>query len=310
MVDLLMGGSPCQGFSSAGKRLNFSDPRSALFFNYVEALKILKPKYFLLENVKMKKECQDIISTYLGVEPIEINSALVSAQNRVRLYWTNIPDLTLPKDKGLLLKDIIEDGYLDQEKSYCLDSSYCNGGSLKVYFERYRRQLVFTQNFGETSQSLDRALQRTKGLMEKARCMTASARNMTSSGATNVIHNRIFRLLSPLECERLQTLPDNYTEGISRTQRYKCIGNAWTVDVIAHILSHIPEIELDSVVGLFDGISCGQVALKRACKKYRRYYASEIDRFAIQITHNNFPDTQQIGDITKIDWQNLAQELA
>ena len=109
MIDLLLGGSPCQGFSFAGKQLNFFDPRSKLFFDYVKALETLKPKYFLLENVKMKKEYQDIISKHLGVEPIEINSALVSAQNRKRLYWTNIPGIEQPEDKGIMLKDIVHE---------------------------------------------------------------------------------------------------------------------------------------------------------------------------------------------------------
>src|SRR5574344_2950107 len=104
-IDLLIGGSPCQGFSFAGKQLNFSDPRSKLFFEYVKVLQKTKPKYFLLENVKMKQECQDVISRYLGVEPIEINSSLVSAQNRKRLYWTNIPNVTQPEDKCILLLD-------------------------------------------------------------------------------------------------------------------------------------------------------------------------------------------------------------
>jgi len=118
-IDLLFGGSPCQGFSFAGKQLNFSDPRSKLFFEFVRILKETKPKYFLLENVKMKKESQNIITEYLGVEPIEINSNLVSAQNRRRLYWTNIPGVEQPKDKEIYLKDIIEGGGVDKEKSYC-----------------------------------------------------------------------------------------------------------------------------------------------------------------------------------------------
>jgi len=107
---LLIGGSPCQGFSFAGKQLNFDDPRSKLFFEYVRLLKECKPKYFLLENVKMKKEYQDSITEYLGVEPIVINSNLVSAQNRMRYYWTNIPNIEQPNDKGLSLKDITEEG--------------------------------------------------------------------------------------------------------------------------------------------------------------------------------------------------------
>lgn len=107
-IHLLMGGSPCQGFSFAGKQLNFNDPRSALFFEYVRLLKEVKPDYFLLENVRMKQEYQDVINEALGVKPVMINSALVSAQNRVRLYWSNIPGITQPEDKGIMLKDIIE----------------------------------------------------------------------------------------------------------------------------------------------------------------------------------------------------------
>ena len=145
-IDLLIGGSPCQGFSFAGQQLNFDDPRSMLFFEYVRLLKALNPRYFLLENVKMKKESQDIISEYLGVEPIEINSNLVSAQNRRRLYWTNIPVDGLPEDKGIVLADILEDGFTDREKSYCLDASYYKGGgasNVRLYFEKSRRQIVF-----------------------------------------------------------------------------------------------------------------------------------------------------------------------
>ena len=142
-IDLLIGGSPCQGFSFAGKQLNFDDPRSKLFFEFVRLLKETKPKYFLLENVKMKKEYQDVISQHLGVEPIEINSALVSAQNRKRLYWTNIPNVTQPEDKGIILRDILEDGDVDRDKNLCLDANYHKGGNLKQYFEKHRRQLVF-----------------------------------------------------------------------------------------------------------------------------------------------------------------------
>ena len=268
MIDLLLGGSPCQGFSFAGKQLNFFDPKSKLFFDFVKALEELKPKYFLLENVKMKKEYEDVITQHLGVKPIEINSALVSAQNRVRLYWTNIPGIQQPKDKGILLKDIIIDGEVDRDKSFCIDGNYYKGGNIKQYFEKHRRQIVFTQNYE-------------------------------------------FRMLYPIECERLQTLPDNYTaigviDGkeipISNTQRYKMLGNGWTVDVIAHILSFIPETYLHIVVSLFDGISCGQVALERAGKVYNQYYALEIDKYAIAVTQKNYPHTMQLGDVTKIDW--------
>lgn len=326
MIDLLLGGSPCQGFSFAGKQLNFFDPRSKLFFDFVKALEELKPKYFLLENVKMKKEYEDVITQHLGVKPIEINSALVSAQNRVRLYWTNIPGIQQPKDKGILLKDIIIDGEVDRDKSFCIDGNYYKGGNIKQYFEKHRRQIVFTQKFGEDSQSLNRALKSTKAFDEKANFMTDTMyKGMASNGATNIIQNYKFRMLYPIECERLQTLPDNYTavgviDGkeipISNTQRYKMLGNGWTVDVIAHILSFIPETYLHTVISIFDGISCGQVALERAGKIYNRYYASEIDENAIAVTQKNYPNTIQLGDVTKIDWEvfkdrvNMIQKVS
>ena len=203
-IDLLLGGSPCQGFSFAGKQLNFDDPRSKLFFEYVRLLKQLKPKYFLLENVRMKKESQDIISEYLGVQPIAINSNLVSAQNRYRLYWTNIPNITQPEDKQINLKDIIEDGVTDRTKSHCIDANYFKGGNLKSYFEKHRRQLIFS----------DDSLK---------------------------VEDMSWRKLTPLECERLQTVPDGYTKSVSNTQRYRMLGNGWTVDVISHILSNMEQ---------------------------------------------------------------------
>ena len=142
-INLLIGGSPCQGFSFAGKQLNFDDPRSKLFFEFVKLKDALNPKYFLLENVKMKKESQDVISKYLGVEPIEINSNKFSAQNRKRLYWTNLP-IDEIVDQGIYLHDILEDGCTDRTKSHCIDANYFKGGNLKSYFEKHRRQLVFS----------------------------------------------------------------------------------------------------------------------------------------------------------------------
>jgi|TARA_S200002703_G_C3787904_1_gene243038 site-specific DNA-cytosine methylase len=196
-IDLLIGGSPCQGFSFAGSQLNFDDPRSQLFFEYVRLLKELKPTYFLLENVRMSQESQDIISEMLGTQPVAINSNLVSAQNRYRLYWTNIPFDT-PEDEGIMLKDIIEDGVVDRDKSHCIDANYFKGGNLKSYFEKRRRQLVFS-----------------------------------GDGTDN------FRNLTPLECERLQTVPEGYTDHVSNTQRYKMLGNGWTVDVVKTIFGGI-----------------------------------------------------------------------
>lgn len=224
-VDLIIGGSPCQGFSFAGKQLNFNDPRSKLFFKFVEAIEVIKPRYFLLENVKMKKEYQDVISNYLEVEPIEINSSLLSAQNRKRLYWTNIQNISQPEDKGIFLKDVLESGEVDRNKSYCIDANYYKGGSLKNYIEKSRRQLVLSRS--------EERLQ-----VKAPTISTCQGGHREPKVSTD---NITWRILTPIECERLQTLPDNYTEGVSNTQRYKMLGNGWTVDVIAHIFSFLPK---------------------------------------------------------------------
>jgi DNA-cytosine methyltransferase len=235
-IDLLIGGSPCQGFSFAGKQLNFDDPRSKLFFEFVRLYKECKPKYFLLENVRMKQEYQDVITEMLGVQPIAINSSLVSAQNRYRLYWTNIPITELPRDKNILLKDILEDGLVDRDKSHCLDANYFKGGNLKQYFEKHRRQLVFSKDglchIGDADIKGHDSVKRVYHPDGKAPTLT------TMQGGhrePKVAMSQKWRKLTPLECERLQTVPDGYTEGVSNTQRYKMLGNGWTVDVIAHI---------------------------------------------------------------------------
>lgn len=144
-VDLLIGGSPCQDLSIAKQdRKGLKGNRSSLFFEYVRILKLTKPKYFVLENVaSMSKADKQEITDTLGVEPILINSALLTAQQRKRLYWTNIPNVDQPEDKGIVLKDIIEDGYVNRNKAYCIDANYHKGGNRKSYFEKGRRQLVF-----------------------------------------------------------------------------------------------------------------------------------------------------------------------
>ena len=236
-IDLLIGGSPCQGFSFAGKQLNFEDPRSKLFFDFVRLKETLKPKYFLLENVRMSKQSQDIISEYMGCEPVAINSALVSAQSRQRLYWTNIP-FTMPEDKGIVLGDILETGFTDRDKAHCIDANYFKGGNLKSYFDKGRRQLVFNKPLqvnpskkagGKQPHMQDRVFSK----QGKSHALTASF-----ASRTNVDDNG-FRKLTPLECERLQTVPEGYTNHVSNTQRYKMLGNGWTVDVITTILEGI-----------------------------------------------------------------------
>jgi len=390
-IDLVIGGSPCQGFSFAGKMLNFDDPRSRLFFEYVRLVKDLKPKYFLLENVKMKKESQDIISKYMGVEPIEINSSLVSAQTRKRLYWTNIPNVSQPEDKGVVLGDIIESGYIDDRmvnegKSHCLTARYPGAVwwnsierrqrtmvSLEQVDDKLRHPEATKKGYAEAGEDegLDLTFPKSKtrrgrAMKDKSNCLTAASQEMgvvidpskpnqinpdksaksssddekgtqphmqdrvfhedgkshalTSSFASRtnvgkfeedkelrpativgrrlnergvredynkdvpmtqclqVKHNSdksgtlttvdkdnvlsdnepgrypdayndkklSWRKLTPLECERLQTVPDGHTlvmedgkQKVSNSQRYKMLGNGWTVDVITHILKNM-----------------------------------------------------------------------
>lgn len=249
-IDLLIGGSPCQGFSFAGKQLNFNDPRSKLFFEYVRLKKELKPRYFLLENVKMKKEYQDIISKELEVEPILIDSSLVSAQHRRRLYWTNISNILQPQDKNILLKDILEAGVVDRDKSFCIDANYWKGTTIEQYIKKSRRQVAFTERRTEEAKKIRKEFQKLYGrdfcprrgkemvIREdgKMNCLTAT---FSLKEHTLIDEKLYYRKLTPIECERLQTLPDNYTEGISNSQRYKCLGNGWTVDVLTHIFKNI-----------------------------------------------------------------------
>lgn len=291
-IDLIIGGSPCQGFSFAGKQLAFDDPRSKLFFEFVRLKNECSPRYFFLENVKMKKEYEFIISQYMGINPIEINSALLSAQNRVRLYWTNIGaepqglfgDLDCiipqPKDKGILLKHILEDevdekyylsdkmidtikkhgaiNTLNYEKSNCILASYHKmGGRDQQYISKdslvkqlnpskesggvqpYQQNRVYDEEgicpalLADMSSGTHAIYQRGRGF-NKGGEHTEKSPPITSNAweQNNTLANR---RLTPIECERLQTVPDNYTACVSDTQRYRMLGNGWTVDVIAYI---------------------------------------------------------------------------
>jgi site-specific DNA-cytosine methylase len=211
-IDLLIGGSPCQSFSNAGDGSGL-DGKSKLFWEFVRVLKETRPTYFLLENVKMKKEWEKIITHTLGVEPIAINSRLLTAQNRPRLYWTNIPNVVQPIDRGIVLKDILVDQV--DEKFYLSDKA-CD------YMSRLRN-------------GKPRWEYHTNPLNGKSACLTA---NMYKGVPYGVI-KELKRRLTPIECERLQSVPDNYTEGVSNTQRFKMLGNGWTIDVIAHILNEM-----------------------------------------------------------------------
>lgn len=240
-IDLLIGGSPCQGFSFAGKQLNFEDPRSKLFFEFVKILNELRTKNpdtrFLLENVVMKQEYQDVITEHLGVKPIKINSNLVSAQNRKRLYWTNIENITQPEDKGILLKDILHVG---------VDKKYFYSERAISYLDRNKINKRFA-NYSDNEKANCLTAVFSKSLpynvyvdVPKSYCLTSNYGNMACINYNRgqgqiVFDNNTIRRLTPIECERLQTVKDNYTSGVSDTQRYKMLGNGWTVDVIAHI---------------------------------------------------------------------------
>ena len=249
-IDLLIGGSPCQGFSFAGKQLNFDDPRSQLFFEYVRLLKELKPKYFLLENVRMNKESMDVISEYLGVEPIAINSNLVSAQNRYRLYWTNIPMGGLPQDKGIMLKDILEPVEQIDDVYYYSDKSiaYMERGNEKWQQAGAKRADRYTQT-PDTKKAFTITANFHKGVpynyfddvRNKSKCVRSGGRGSYDRHEWDSVDTQHIRKLTVKECERLQTVPDGYTCGVSNTQRYKMLGNGWTVDVVKHIFEGLKE---------------------------------------------------------------------
>lgn len=242
--DLLIGGSPCTYWSISKKNREITPDGEGgrLFLEYVRALKESKCKYFLYENnYSIHKNIKAFISEQLSVEPIMINSALVSAQQRKRCYWTNIPNVQQPEDKGIMLVDVLESGIPWQDKSYCLTATY-SGATFTNTLSRNQRTMVAEPvrigSYGKGSQG-----QRIYSVYGKSVSLSA---NGGGQGAKTGLYkidlpdgNYIIRKLTPVEAERLQTLPDDYTEGISNTQRYKCIGNGWTVDVIAHILINL-----------------------------------------------------------------------
>ncbi len=216
-IDVLIAGSPCQGFSYAGKQLNFNDSRSALFFEFVNILNHVKPKFFMLENVKMKQEYQDVISKLLNCEPVKINSKLFSAQSRERLYWTNIPIAELPTINNEVIADIIDssvtDRFIDKEKVVNRD-----------YKRNYLQYDI--NNKGNKSQD-----QRAYYLNGKHMCLDTGC-----NGKSKILLNdgRV-RRTTRNEKEKLQTVPINYTNSVSEAQASKMLGNGWTVKVVSHI---------------------------------------------------------------------------
>lgn len=275
-IDLLVGGSPCQGFSFAGKQLNFKDPRSKLFFEYVRILKELRAKNpsikFMLENVRMRKEYERTITNELGLFPVCINSSLVSAQNRIRLYWTNIrtrteglfsevyTDIPQPKDKGLLLKDILE---TEVPAKYYLSEKVTNN-----MLQHLQRQKDKGNGFieGKDTTLTANAWEQNNLVIERNGVKQLN-QSKESSGKQPYQQNRIYdtegkspalmhgnagntikvfrggkiRRLTPLECSRLQTIPSWYVWKCSETQTYKMLGNGWTVEVIKYIFSYLKQ---------------------------------------------------------------------
>ena len=323
-IDLILAGSPCQGFSFAGKQLAFDDPRSALFFEFIRLLKECKPKYFLLENVRMKKEYLQVISEQVsacypkipfGIEPTMICSSLVSAQSRKRYYWTNIPNVTQPEQKGIVLRDILEtrvnqdrlsDMTNQDNKAYCLTTTYpcarpqrsmdkseksmipvedtvpdsttliydskdkshspiqvgiatdINGHDIlkRVYSEDGKSPTVNTCQGGNRepkvlagawrARSIDKDGNRVSWKEVKPKQMLELRKDQKSNTVTSVQKDNVltqdevyWRKLTPLECERLQTVPDNYTDHVSNSQRFKMLGNGWTIEVIKHIFKNM-----------------------------------------------------------------------
>jgi len=311
-IDLLLCGSPCQGFSFAGKQLAFDDPRSKLFFEFIRIMNELKPKYVLLENVRMKKQFEDVITEHMGFPPQLRNSSVASAQNRWRNYWFGMlingkyEQIIIPpmEDKGLVLRDILQTDHDEppvpinernarhhknpNQKALCTTATMYKGAgnngmtlvdrlmpvgqaeeyahynyraTKEVYHMDGKAPTLLTMQGGNrepkvatyspkggriVNRRLDANGVRKDYQMDlplepqvevrsddKTNCLTTVQKDNV------VVEGMTWRKLTPVECERLQTLPDNYTEGVSKTQRYKMIGNGWTVDVIAHILGEM-----------------------------------------------------------------------
>lgn len=407
-MKLTIGGSPCTHWSIAQTKNRETEPSGIgwkLFENYLIALDKFKPDYFLYENNKsMAPAIRTEITKRLGVEPVCINSALVSAQNRQRLYWTNIPGVQQPEDRGILLRDILETGCAVREKAYALltpkggttAEARTDGksGSLtaKGHQNRYVSEPVRIGTIENDAKNADFDSQqyrvystdgksvtlcgqgggvgaktglyatprdvyeatkqghttifpgecvdltqpnsktrRGRRMAEKANCLTTSCAFYEYCGTLDrpiyrveggyiTIKGKqypikladgcyIIRKLTVTECKRLQTVPDSYVFPVSDTQAYKMLGNGWTVDVIAHILSYCPGITAEplDVLSMYDGMACGHIALDQLGAHIQRYRATEIDKYAIKTACYNFPDIIQIGDAFQVrDWARFA----
>ena len=368
-MKLLIGGSPCTHWSIARKGRE-TQPEGIgweLFDNYLIARDKFKPEYFLYENNKsMAGPIREQITAELGVEPILINSARVSAQSRQRLYWTNIPGVAQPEDRGIVLRDVLESGVCWREKSYTLRASAgphqgmsdiirsitTNGkfgylgaaepvrvGTIESGTQTNHDSKPFRvysldgkavtpqgeaggygaktglyavpidPNFGEFKAQItfDAEGQMVAEIEGRARVIyeVRDGRIMIKGEQYPIKLADgfyIIRKLTVLECKRLQTVPDSYIFPVSDTQAYRQLGNGWTVDVIAHILSFCPGIKEKplEVLSMYDGMSCGRLALDKLGASVAAYWATEIDKYAIKTTQANFPETVQLGDAFRV----------
>lgn len=397
MIKILLGGSPCTKWSVAQSNNRETKPKGVgweLFKNYVIAKERFKPDYFLYENNmsaddRIKKQIEKEL--HHKIQPI--NSNLLSAQNRYRFYVHNIPNVKAPKDKGIILTDILEQSDKDitcGQKAYTLISSYNktkynrtleenqseimpirvgyignNGQANRVYSTNGKsiclsangggggsKTGLYAINVGEYKavQKAIPILEKKYGyipqmfnpyneleIINKAPTLTTSGFTGTSgvaifqktdipiyvvkNGIITINGNQypsrlddgyyIIRRLSVIETKRLQTVPDDYIMPCSSSQNYKMLGNGWTVDIIAHILSHIPNISNEEIIvlSMYDGMSCGHIALDKLGANVKKYFATEIDKYCIETTQANYPNTIQLGDAmyvrTELFWNRL-----
>lgn len=349
MIKLLIGGSPCTFWSIAQKNGRETEPEGLgweLFKNYLIAKEKFKPDFFLYENNKsaaqaikdqIKKEFGvwdgTLLSEDTGARYIEINSALVSAQNRQRFYVHNCGEVEQPEDRGVLVKDILDSGCADKEKAYCLKHQ---AGNTRDYFKKHHTQVAFepirigdvgsnaqahrvyscngksvTINAGGGGQGGKTGLylcpipEELKGLAcDKGKIYEVKDKKIDVKFGTFDIDlpdgYYIIRKLSVKECCRLQTMPDDYCRAVSNQQAYKGLGNGWTAEVIIHILQgalkDIPKDEEIVVLSMYDGIGTGRYCLDKMGFTNIKYYAYEIDKYAKQISMSNYPDIIQMGD--------------
>lgn len=342
MIKLLIGGSPCTFWSIAQKNGRETEAEGLgweLFNNYLVAKQKFKPDFFLYENNKSAAQpIKDQIAKELGVELMYINSALVSAQFRQRFYAFNW-DVKQPQDRGIVLKDILESGenLTGGNKAYCLTASYGGACAWNTIERKQRTMVAVPIRIGDTGSTS----QAHRAYSCEGKTVTINAGGGGQGGKTGlyaipsngteatiyVVKDGIItirgkeypiklpdgeyyiRKLTPLECERLQTLPDNYTAAVSNAQRYKGLGNGWTAEVIIHILNgalkNVPKDEEIVVLSMYDGIGTGRYCLDKMGFKNVKYYAYEIDPYAKKVALSNYLDIIQMGDAFQVrhpDW--------